>query len=184
MLPVERAREWRLRDDAHAVDLNDRAASESIDALRTKLIEGALDHADTLLLCTALGTSLANSRVSPSFVTSVVANVASLPGSPDEASVALFEAYVREVRELERAAVCARWPRGWVRIDELRAIVIADAPPDETLAEEWLSKVAAEVARSDVREVRIIGTSAQALASLLGDFGIRVEVGYEAGSRR
>jgi hypothetical protein len=179
---AERVQEWRARDDAYAVDLHDRAASESIDALRLKLCEGALDPTDMLLLCTALGTSLAHSGANPAFVTSVILNIGQLPNSPREAPVASLEAYVREIRELERAAICEGWPRGWVRIDDQSAIAIADAPPDGERAQEWLAKVAAELARSGARHVRITGTSANALGSLLGDFGIRVD--YEAGSRK
>ena len=178
MSNVEFVRAWRASDCAHAIDQNDRAASESIDTIRMKLSEGLLDAGDALRLCTSLGTSLAAANASPSFVTSTVINVAALPERlwRKEGAVALLEAYVREVREKERVDVTSRWSRGWTRLDERCAVAIADAPPDEEFAQDWLARVAGEIARSGVSEVRVTGSSAHALATLLAEFGISVHV--------
>ncbi len=181
---IEFAKRWRDRDDTYAVDKNDRAASESLEALRIKLIDGSLDAADGLRLCTSMGTSLALAGASTPFVTSVVTNIATLPETPwrEEASVALLEAYVREVREMARADVASHWPKGWMRLDRSSAIAIADPPPDDDRANEWLTRVAAEIARSGVHQVRVTGASATALAQLLGEVGISVERDTAEGS--
>ncbi len=174
---IELVKRWRARDDAHAVDKNDRAASESLNALRIRLTDGSIDAADGLRLCTVIGTSLALAHASPPFVTSVVTNIAALPDAwCDEASVAVLEAYVRELREIDRLDVASKWPRGWTQLDDECAVVIADPPPDAESADLWLSQVAAEIARSGVREARVTGAAAKTLAQLLGEVGVTVRM--------